>query len=80
MTPVEPQHQHSEANRSHTPAASEVSLAAPRLIMGGVLIGAGGMLLALALGHMLPSTPAVLYGVCSVALIGGVLLAASPGS
>jgi hypothetical protein len=64
----------------NAPAVSEVSLAAPRLIMGGVLIGAGGMLLALALGHMLPSTPGVLYGICGVALIGGVLLAANPGS
>jgi hypothetical protein len=61
------------------PAASEVSLAAPRLIMGGILIGAGGMLLALALGHMLPSAPGMLYGVCGAALVGGVVLAANQG-
>lgn len=60
------------------PAASEISLAAPRLILGGVLIGAGGMLLALALGHMLPSTPGVLFGVAGAALVGGIALAVNP--
>jgi hypothetical protein len=50
-----------------------VSLAAPRLVLGGVLIGAGGMALGLSLGHMLPGG-AVLAGAI-VAVGAGIMLA-----
>ena len=40
--------------KRETAAVDLVSLAAPRLVLGGMLIGAGGMALGLSLGHMLP--------------------------
>jgi hypothetical protein len=57
---------------------TEVSLAAPRLIMGGMLIGAGGLLLALALGNLLPASPGIVYGIAIAGLVGGVLMTLNP--
>jgi len=60
--------------RREVAAVDLVSLAAPRLVLGGMLIGAGGVALGLSLGHLLPGG-AVLAGAI-VAVFVGIALAA----
>jgi hypothetical protein len=58
-------------------ARDAVSLAAPRLVLGGALLGMGGMALALALTHILePLGPVA--AAATVALVVGVMLALNP--